>query len=102
MLQKLQEFDFQVVHRPGEKNGNADGLSRQCSQTPELTEEEKKEMFGDCNPAERLSEALGHIQMVTSPELNPCSSETKPLSKIQMAKSLRSPGTSSKMGLQNG
>ena len=61
MLQKLQEFDFQVVHRPGEKQGNADRLSRQT---------------------ESFSEALGHIQMVTSPELNPCSSETKPLSKI--------------------
>ena len=47
MLQKLQEFDFQVVHRPGEKHGNADGLSRQCSQTPEMTEEEKNEMFSD-------------------------------------------------------
>lgn len=27
---RLQEFDFQVQHRPGKKNGNADGLSRQA------------------------------------------------------------------------
>ena len=74
ILQKLQEFDFQVVQRPGEKHGNAIGLSRQCSWTPELTEEEKKEMFGDCPPGESLSDALGHIQMVTSSELYPVSS----------------------------
>ena len=37
MLQKLQEFDFQIVNRPGDKHGNADGLSRQCSITPELS-----------------------------------------------------------------
>ena len=74
MLQKLQEFDFQVVHCPGGKNGNADELSRECSQAPELTEEEKKEMFGDNQPADNLSDALGHIQMVTSPEPHPGSS----------------------------
>ena len=28
MLQRLQELNFQVVHRPGDKHGNADGLSR--------------------------------------------------------------------------
>ena len=37
MPQRLQEFDFQVVHRPGDMHGNADGLSRQCIITPELT-----------------------------------------------------------------
>ena len=40
MPQGLQKFDYQVVHTPGDKNGNADGLSRQCSITPELTEVE--------------------------------------------------------------
>ena len=46
MLQRLQEFDFQVVNRPREKHGNADGLSRQCSITPELTEAKRLVMFG--------------------------------------------------------
>ena len=68
MLQKLQEFDFQVVHRSGEKHGNADGLSRQSSNTPEISVEEQKELFGDCPAAETLNDALGHIQMVSSSE----------------------------------
>ena len=68
MHQKLQEFDFQVVHRPGENNGNADGLSRQSSKTPELSVEEQKQLFGDCPAAETLDDALGHIQLVSSSE----------------------------------
>ena len=70
MLQKLQEFEFQVVSRPGERHGNADRLSKQGSQTPKSTGEEKKGMFGGCPSAESWSEALGHIQMATSPESN--------------------------------
>lgn len=27
-LQRLQQYDFKVIHRPGSKHGNADGLSR--------------------------------------------------------------------------
>ena len=54
MLQKLQEFDFQVFHRPAEKHGNADGPSRQSSKTPELSVEEQKQLFGDCPAAETL------------------------------------------------
>ena len=48
ILQRPQEFDFQVEHRPGDKHGNADGLSRQCGFTPELTEAERLVMFGSC------------------------------------------------------
>ena len=59
MLQRLQEFDFQVVHRPGDKHGNADGLSIQCSITPELTEAERLVMFGNCPSANSLEDALG-------------------------------------------
>jgi hypothetical protein len=32
-LERLQEYKFDIVHRPGKKHGNADGLSRQrCAQ----------------------------------------------------------------------
>ena len=70
MLQKLQEFDFQVVHSPGEKHGNVDGLSRQCSVTPEVSEEEKLQMFGTCPTASTLSDALGHINRVSTAAAN--------------------------------
>ena len=70
MLQRLQELDFQVVHRPGDKHGNADGLSRQCSITPELTESERLVMFGSCPSANSLEDALGRIKLVTAEDAN--------------------------------
>ena len=59
-----------------------------------MTEEEKKEIFGNCpSPAESLSDALGHIQMMTSPESYPGLSTDIKLThalapKNQMAKTL--------------
>ena len=34
MIQKLQEFNFTIVHRPGNKHANADGLSRREEDIP--------------------------------------------------------------------
>ena len=70
MLQRLQEFDFQVVHRPGDKHGNADGLSRQCNITPELTEAERLVMFGSCSSANSLDNALWRINLATAQDAN--------------------------------
>ena len=70
MLQRLQEFDFQVVHRPGDKHGKAYGLSRQCSTTPELTEAERLIMFGSCPSANSMKDALGIINLVTAEDAN--------------------------------
>ena len=70
MLQRLQEFDFHVVHRPGDKHGNADGLSRQCSITPELTETERLIMFGSCPSSNSLEDALGRINLVKAEDAN--------------------------------
>ena len=55
MLQKLQEFDYEFVHRAGEKHGNADGLSRQI-------------------PDEQLPGWLdGELEQLVQPEPEPCS-----------------------------
>ena len=35
MVQKLQEYDSQIVHRPGDKHCNADGLSRRPNDVPQ-------------------------------------------------------------------
>ena len=70
MLQRLQEFGYQVVHRPGDKHGNADGLSRQCSITTELTEFERLDMFGSCPSANSLEDALRRMNLVTAEDAN--------------------------------
>ena len=70
MLQRLQEFDFRVVHRPGDKHGNVDGLSRECSITPELTEAERLVIFGSCPSANSLKDALERIKLVTAEDAN--------------------------------
>ena len=70
MLQRLQDFEFQVVHRPGDKHGNADGLSRQCSIIPELTEAKRLVMFGSCLSANSLEEAFVRINSVTAQDAN--------------------------------
>ena len=70
MLQRLQEFNFQVVHRTGDKHGNADELSRQCSITPELTEAERLVMFGSCPSANSLEDPLERNNLVTAEDAN--------------------------------
>ena len=59
MLQHLQEYDFQVVHRAGNKHANADGLSRMLED--KLTDwqpGEREEALGFCQEAKTLEEAL--------------------------------------------
>ena len=41
-LLELQTYDFEVIHKPGKLNGNADKLSR-CNHLPPCSEEEEKE-----------------------------------------------------------
>ena len=58
MQQQLQEFEFNVVHRAGEKHGNADGLSRMLEEGPDWTPGEKDKAFGSCPEPISLEEAL--------------------------------------------
>ena len=46
MIQKMQEFDYRIVHRPREKYNNADGLSRRPNEKPEWKAGEEEELRG--------------------------------------------------------
>ena len=46
MIQKLQEFNFTIVDRPGNKHVNADGLSRREEDIPEWQKEAKEALRG--------------------------------------------------------
>ena len=59
MLQFLQEYNFQVVHRAGNKHANADGLSRMLEdELPDWRPGEREEALGVCPEAKNLEEAL--------------------------------------------
>ena len=42
----IEQFDYEVVHRDGEKHGNADGLSRRPPEADESTEDTKDDEAG--------------------------------------------------------
>ena len=44
MIQKMQEYNYRIVHRPGEKHCNADGLSRRPNERPKWKEGEEEEL----------------------------------------------------------
>ena len=46
MVQKLQEYDYQIVHRPGDKYCNADGLSRRPNDVPQWLPGEEDALRG--------------------------------------------------------
>ena len=57
-LSELQSYDFEIRHRPGKENGNADGLSRSNHITEEPTKEEEEEEAGFIH---RLDETNQHL-----------------------------------------
>ena len=62
MIEVLQEFDFQVVHRPGEKPGNADALSRQTKREPKWQEGEGEAATGSCQVLMNLATAIAKFR----------------------------------------
>ena len=62
MIEVLQEFDFQVVHRPSEKHGNADALSRQTTREPERQEGEEEALTGSCPDPTNLETAIAKLR----------------------------------------
>ena len=62
MIQKMQEYNYRIVHRPGEKHCNADGLSRRPNEKPESKEGEKEELRGLIPEFQTMEKALGDAQ----------------------------------------
>ena len=62
MIQKMQEYNYRIVHRPGEKNCNANGLSRRPNEKPEWKEGEEEEMRGQIPEFQTMEKALGGAQ----------------------------------------
>ena len=61
MIQKMQEYNYRIVHRPGEKHCNADGLSRRPNEKPEWNEGEE-ELPGQIPEFQTMEKALGGAQ----------------------------------------
>ena len=62
MIQKMQEYNYRIVHRPAEKHCNADGLSRRPNEKPEWKEGEKEELRGQIPEFQTMEKALGGAQ----------------------------------------
>ena len=59
MIQKMQDYNYRIVHRPGEKHCYADGLSRRPSEKPEWKEGEEEELRGQIPEFQTMEKALG-------------------------------------------
>ena len=62
MIQNVQEYNYQIVHRLGEKHCNADGLSRRPNEKPEWKEGEEEELRGQIPEFQTMETALGGAQ----------------------------------------
>ena len=58
----IQEYDYRIVHRPGEKHCNAGGLSRRPNEKPEWKEGEEEELRGQIPGFQTMEKALGGAQ----------------------------------------
>ena len=57
-IQKMQEYNYQKVHRPGEKHCNADGLSRRPNEKPEWKEGGEEELRSQYPEFQTMEKAL--------------------------------------------
>ena len=62
MIQKMQEYNYRIFHRPGEKHCNADGLSRRPNEKLEWKEGEKEVLGGQIPEFPTMEKALGGAQ----------------------------------------
>ena len=78
MIQKMQEYNYRIVHRPGEKHCNADGLSRRPNEKPDWKEGEEEELRGQIREFQTMEKALGDAQE----DLNSGSSSKKKIDDV--------------------
>ena len=73
MVQKLQEYDYTIVHRPGNKHGNADGLTRREDPREDWKDGELEALRGQCPEPKPYEEALEDVRdfLKTMSELRP-------------------------------
>ena len=65
-LEKLQEFHFKIVHRPGKRHANADAMSlRPCDQCGRMDDGQSNPTSAD--PEEETRVLVSHILMDSSP-----------------------------------
>ena len=62
MIQKMQYYDYRIVHGPGEKHCNADGLSIRPNEKPERKEGEEEVLRGIIPEFQTMKKALGGAQ----------------------------------------
>ena len=62
LIQKMQEYNYQIVHRPGEKHCNTDGLSRRPEEKPEWKEVEEEELRRQIPEFQTMEKALSGAQ----------------------------------------
>ena len=62
MIQKMQEYNYRIVHRPGEKHCNAYGLSRRRNEKPEWKKGEEEELRGQISEFQTMEKAFGGAQ----------------------------------------
>ena len=62
MIQKMQEYNYRIVRRPGEKHCNADRLSRSPNEKPEWKEGEEEELRCQIPDFQTMEKALGGAQ----------------------------------------
>ena len=62
MIQKMQEYNYRIVHRPGEKHCIDDGLSRRPNRKPERKEGKEEELRCQIPEFQTIEKALGGAQ----------------------------------------
>ena len=64
MIHKMQEYNYRIAHKPGEKHCNAEGLSRRPNEKPEWKEGEKEELRGQIPEFQTMEKALGVLKKI--------------------------------------